>query len=152
MIYHTNTKISLLIILKTGSCCNLIIGATFVVLGEILSLENPYIDLFSRWRHQMEIFSALLALCARKSPVTCDFPSQRPVKRSFDVSLIWAWMHGRVNNREAGDLRRHRAHYDVIVMCAVCNTILFCKGVCLPLDTHLQKNDRLSLGSRLQYV
>ena len=31
-------------------------------------------------------------------------------------SLIWAWINGWVNNREAGDLRRHRAHYDVIVM------------------------------------
>ena len=31
-------------------------------------------------------------------------------------SLVCAWIHGRVNNREAGDLRRHRAHYDVIVM------------------------------------
>ena len=28
---------------------------------------------------------ALLALCARNSPVTGEFPSQRPVKRSFDV-------------------------------------------------------------------
>ena len=31
-------------------------------------------------------------------------------------SLICAWINGWVNNREAGDLRRHRAHYDVIVM------------------------------------
>ena len=31
-------------------------------------------------------------------------------------SLICAWIDGCVNNREAGDLRRHRAHYDVIVM------------------------------------
>ena len=30
--------------------------------------------------------------------------------------FICAWIHGWVNNREAGDLRRHRAHYDVIVM------------------------------------
>ena len=33
----------------------------------------------------MEIFSALLVLCAGNSPVTGDFPSQRPVTRSFDV-------------------------------------------------------------------
>ena len=39
----------------------------------------------SRWRHQMERFSALLALCAGYSPVTGEFPAQRPVKRSFDV-------------------------------------------------------------------
>ena len=31
-------------------------------------------------------------------------------------SLICAWINGWVNNREAGALRRHRAHYDVIVM------------------------------------
>ena len=31
-------------------------------------------------------------------------------------SFIYVWINGRVNNREAGDLRRHRAHYDVIVM------------------------------------
>ena len=37
------------------------------------------------WRHQLEIFSALLALCARNSPVTGEFPTQRPVTRIFDV-------------------------------------------------------------------
>ena len=31
-------------------------------------------------------------------------------------SLICAWTHGWVNTREAGDLRHHRAHYDVTVM------------------------------------
>ena len=31
-------------------------------------------------------------------------------------SLICAWINGWVNNHEAGDLRRHRAHYDVTVM------------------------------------
>ena len=37
-------------------------------------------------------------------------------------SLICAWINGRVNNHEAGDLRRHRAHYDVIVMkSSLCN-------------------------------
>ena len=46
-----------------------------------------YSDLvfFSWWRHQMETFSALLALCAGYSPATGEFPSQRPVTRSFDV-------------------------------------------------------------------
>ena len=37
------------------------------------------------WRHQMETFSALLALCAANSPVPGEFPAQRPVTRSFDV-------------------------------------------------------------------
>ena len=38
----------------------------------------------SWWRHHMETFSGLLALCAGNSPVIGEFPSQRPVTRSFD--------------------------------------------------------------------
>ena len=64
----------------------------------------------------METFSALLALCAGNSPVTGEFPTQRPVTRSFDVVLICTWINDGVNNREAGDLRRHRVHYDVTVL------------------------------------
>ena len=37
------------------------------------------------WRHQMEAFSALLALRAGNSPVSGEFPSQMPVTQSFDV-------------------------------------------------------------------
>ena len=33
----------------------------------------------------MEAFSALLAICAGNSPVTGEFPAQRPVTRGFDV-------------------------------------------------------------------
>ena len=54
----------------------------------------------SWWRHQMETFSALLVICAGNSPVTGEFPAQRPVTRSF----------------EAGDFKRHRAHSDNTVM------------------------------------
>ena len=46
-------------------------------------------------------------------PVNGEFLSQRPVTRSFDLCT---WINDWVNNREAGELRRHRAHYDVIVM------------------------------------
>ena len=37
------------------------------------------------WRHQMETFSASLAICAGYSPVTGEFPTQRPVTWSFDI-------------------------------------------------------------------
>ena len=43
---------------------------------------SPY---FPWWRHQMETFSALVAICAGNSPVPGEFPTQRPVTRSFDV-------------------------------------------------------------------
>ena len=39
----------------------------------------------SWWCHHMETFSALLATCAGNSPVPGEFPTQRPVTRSFDV-------------------------------------------------------------------
>ena len=39
----------------------------------------------SWWRYQMEIFSALLAICAGNSPVSGEFPTQRPVTGRFDV-------------------------------------------------------------------
>ena len=65
----------------------------------------------------METFCALLALCARNSSVTSDFPAQRPVTRSFDIFFNFTGINGGVNNREAGDLERHPAHYDVIVNC-----------------------------------
>ena len=39
--------------------------------------------------------------------------TQRPVTRILMLSLIWARINGWVNNREAGDLRRHCAHYGV---------------------------------------
>ena len=51
-------------------------------------------------------------------------PTQRPVTRSFGVFyLIWAWIHRWVNNYEAGDFRRHRVHYDDIVMSYHCNRV-----------------------------
>ena len=49
---------------------------------------------FSWWRHQIETFSALLALCAGNSPVPGEFPTQRPVTRSFDV-----FFHLRLNKQ-----------------------------------------------------
>ena len=68
------------------------------------------------WRHQMETFSALLALCARNSPVPVNSPHKGQWCGALMFSLICARINDWVNNREAGDLRRHRGHYDVNVM------------------------------------
>ena len=45
----------------------------------------PSSELISLWPHQMETFSALLAIGVGNSPVTGEFPPQRPEIRSFDV-------------------------------------------------------------------
>ena len=57
------------------------------------------------------------ALLAR-SPVNSPHKSQWRWALMF--SLICAWINGWVNNRDAGDLRRHGAKYDVIVMQWMC--------------------------------
>ena len=63
------------------------------------------------WRHQMEIFFALLALCVWNSPVTGEFPSQRPVTWSF-WCFLWShtWTNGWVNNWDATVLHNFSWH------------------------------------------
>ena len=83
-------------------------------------LKNSSLIYMMTWRrHRMETFSALLAICAGNSPVPGEFPAQRPV--------IAVWINGWVNNREAGDLRRYCAHYDVTVMIIWYNTGFWCR-------------------------
>ena len=72
----------------------------------------------TRWHHQMEIFSALLVPCAGNSPVNS------PYKGQWRGALVFSstWTNGWENNRDAGDLRRHRSHYDVTVVIKVHST------------------------------
>ena len=64
---------------------------------------NDYREYIPWWRHQMETFSALLAICAGNSPVTGEFPTQRPMTRIFDMFFdlrlnkrlskqSWSWL------------------------------------------------------------
>ena len=71
---------------------------------------------FTWWRHQMETFSALLAILRgiHRSPV--NSPHKGQWRGALMFSFICVWINGWVNNREAGDLRRHCAQYDVTVM------------------------------------
>ena len=50
-----------------------------------LHIAMNYVQCQSWWRHPMEPCSTLLAVCAGNSPVTGEFPTQRPVTRSFDA-------------------------------------------------------------------
>ena len=80
---------------------------------------------FAWWRHQMETFSALLALCAGNSPVIGEFPAQRPVTWIFDVFFDLSLNKRLSKQSRPGDLRRHRAHYDVgVIHSLISQTIL----------------------------
>ena len=61
-------------------------------------------------------FSALLAILRgiHRSPVNSPHKGLR--RGALMSSFICAWINDWVNNGEAGDLRRHRTHYDVTVM------------------------------------
>ena len=88
--------------------------------------EGKMLGVFSSswWRHQMETFSSLLTLCAGNSPVTGEFPSQRPVTRSFDVFFdprlnkrlskqSWGWWFEK-------PFRSLWRHYNVSYLLLVC--------------------------------
>ena len=60
----------------------------FIQFSTTTNVNREYSDYASKpwWRHQMETFSALLAICEGNPSVTGGFPpSQRPATRSFDV-------------------------------------------------------------------
>ena len=68
------------------------------------------------WRHQIETFSMLWPFVRgiHWSPVNSPHKSQW--RGALMFSFIYVWIDGWVNNPEAGDLRHHHAHYDVIVI------------------------------------
>ena len=113
----------------------------------------------SWWRHQMETFSAELALCAGNSPVPVNSPHKGQRRGALMFSLICVWINGWVNNREAGDLRRHRAHCDVILMilCSlfhiyICTQVIqwnhWARVICVNKLTTIGLNNGLSPGRR----
>ena len=59
------------------------------------------ITLCTWWRHHMEIFSALLDLCAGNLSVTGEFPAQRAVSRSFDI-FFGVRLNKRLNKQSWG--------------------------------------------------
>ena len=61
-------------------------------------------------------FSALLTLVRGIQRWSVNSPHKGQWRGSLMFSSMCAWINDWVNNHEAGDLSRHRAHYDVIVM------------------------------------
>ena len=65
-----------------------------------------------KWKHFPRNWPFVRGI--HRSPV--NSPHKGQWRGALMFTLICARINGWVNNREAGDLRRHRAHYDVIVM------------------------------------
>ena len=73
-----------------------------------------------KWKHFPRYWPFVRGI--HRSPVNSPHKGQWHGALMF--SLIWARTNTWVNNCEAGDLRRHRVHYDVIVMWVACPKIL----------------------------
>ena len=73
-IYNTNSNRATNILIHVPAhviCCK--VYETYVFAVEVRTWTNNHLSR-TWWRHQMEAFSALLALCAGNSPVTGEFP------------------------------------------------------------------------------
>ena len=83
-------------------------------------MTNTHDDV-NKWKHFLRCWPFVRGF--HWSPV--NSPHRDHWCRALLFSLICAWLHGWVNNREAGDLRRHNAHYDVIVISMVDQCVLW---------------------------
>ena len=80
------------------------------------------------WRHQIETFSELLALCEGNSSVIGEFPSQRPVTRSFDVFFDF-----HLNKRLRKQSRRRRFETQSRSLWRHCYVAVITVDSCVPL-------------------
>ena len=69
-------------------------------------------DDVSKWKHFPPYWPFVRGI--HRSPI--NSPHKGQWRRALMFSFICDWINGCVNNREAGDLRRNNAHYDVMVM------------------------------------
>ena len=80
----------------------------------VITVESHHDDVI-KWNHFPRYWPFVRGI--HRSPV--NSPHKRQWRGALMFSLICAWINSWVNNREAGDLRRHRAHHDVIVMTCI---------------------------------
>ena len=79
----------------------------------ISNQTNPlWHDDVTKWKHFQRYWPFVRGI--HRSPV--NSPHKGQWRGALMFSLICVWINAWVNNRETGDLRRYRAHYDVIVM------------------------------------
>ena len=90
-------------------------------------LERAKHDDVIKWKHFPRYWPFVRGI--HRSPV--NSPHKGQWRGPLMFCLICTWINGWVNNRGAGDLRRHRAHYDVTVM--LDNRLLWnCRQIIVP--------------------
>ena len=77
-----------------------------------VNAEKTNHDDVIKWKHFPRYWPFVRGI--HRSPV--NSPHKGQWRGALIFSLICAWINSWVNKREAGDLRRYHAHYDVSVM------------------------------------
>ena len=85
LIWRSGTRRFHLRVPDLQMCCNDLTKGEGTRITTPAMATGKHALLLKTWCHQMETFSALLALCVGNSPATSEFPTQRPATRSFDV-------------------------------------------------------------------
>ena len=83
-----------------------------IIMQISLSATHSFHDDVIKWKHFPRYWPFVRGI--HRSPV--NSPHKGQWRGAFMFSFICAWINRWVNNREGGDLRRYRTHYDVIVM------------------------------------
>ena len=102
-----------------------IVNYAALVYHSILGTHDDVI----KWKHFPRNWPFVRGI--HRSPVNSP-PLKGQWRGALMFSLICAWIKGWVNNREAGDLRHHRVHYDVIVMVAHTDRLLHSPSLVAP--------------------
>ena len=98
----------------SGSMCGSVTREAYGHVMNFTAHDNVVIpdDDVIKWKHFPRYWPFVRGI--HRSPV--NSPHKDQWRGSLMFSLICVWINVWVNNREAGDLRRYRAHYDVTVM------------------------------------
>ena len=80
---------------------------------QLMCMEFRFHDDVIKWKHFPRYWPFVRGI--RRTPV--NSPHKGQWRGAWMLSLICAWMKCWVNNREAGDLRRYRAHYETLPYC-----------------------------------
>ena len=86
----------------------------FVIIYACIWVQTYHDDVI-KWKHFPRYWPFVQGI--DRSPV--NSPHKGQWRGVLMFTFIWVWINGWVNNREAGDLRRYRAHCDVIVMMSI---------------------------------
>ena len=108
-----------------------ILRGSFTAIGVVTILSQcqwSYHDDVIKWKHFPRYWPFVRGI--HRSPV--NSPHKGQWRGALMFTLICVWINDWVNNREAGDLRRHRGFHDV--------TVMILKDVRLSTSTKPQQN------------